>query len=69
MCSRESVLKDEKFIQIFSEYAEAIGINKPQQVEAWAPIIQKKEEIKIKKAEEDAQKQKEEAVRLALEKI
>ncbi len=58
MSSREDVMKDEKFIQIFSEYTEAIGINKPQEIEAWAPIIKKKEEITIQNAVLEAQRLK-----------
>lgn len=69
MLSREAVLKNEKFIQIFSQYADVIGINKPQEVAAWTPIIKKREEIAIKKAEEEAKRLKAEAERIALEKM
>ena len=70
MSSRESVLKNEKFQQIFGEYAEVIGITKAQNVPAWEPIIKRNAEIAERKriADEEAVRiANEEAIRMAAE--
>jgi len=58
MKSREEVLKNEKFQQIFGEYAEFIGITKEQTVEGWAEHKLKLDKIKAEKEAAEAERLK-----------
>jgi len=57
MQSRESVLEHEKFKEIFASYAEAIGIDKPQEIEAWTALSAKIKKIETDKLKAEQEKQ------------
>ena len=56
MESREHVLSHEKFIEIFGEYTEALGIKTAVAPEEWTPLIAKKEKVTLRLAEEAEKK-------------
>lgn len=56
MESREHVLSNKKFIEIFGEYSEALGIKTAAAPEEWTPLIAKKEKVTIRLAEEAEKK-------------
>jgi len=51
MNSRKSVLAEDKFKDIFSEYAQHIGINDEVKIEEWDKLAKFIEEKKVKIAE------------------
>lgn len=56
MESREHVLSNEKFIEIFGEYTEALGIKTAAKPEEWTALLEKKEKVTIRMAEEAEKK-------------
>ena len=56
MESRDKVLSHEKFIEIFGEYTEALGLKTSPKPEEWDALKFKKERVAIKIAEEAEKK-------------
>mgnify|MGYP007096437123 CR=1 FL=1 len=64
MDSRDSVLSHEKFIEIFGEYTDALGIKTSPKPEEWTALQAKRETVNARIAEEAEQKRIAEELRL-----
>jgi hypothetical protein len=69
MDSRDSVLSHEKFIEIFGEYTDALGIKTSPKPEEWTALQAKRETVNARIAEEAEQKRIAEELRLEQERI
>ena len=69
MDSREHVLNHEKFIEIFGEYTDALGLKTAPKPEEWTAVQAKRDAVNARIAEEAEKKRIEEELRLEQERI
>lgn len=69
MKSREAVLNHPKFKEIFSEFADAMGITKEQKFDHWEPMTEVLAKYEIAKVKRDEERRKRDEERAAARKL